>query len=73
MGDDVPPTTGTAVSLIEYGSSTGWKRVPSPNPGAQTGTDILDSVYAVSSNDVWAVGEATGPGGMRTLAMRYTG
>jgi hypothetical protein len=74
VGDDVPPATGTAVSLIEYGSATsGWKVVPSPNPGAKTGTTILDGVFAVSTDDVWAVGKYTGPTGMRTLALHYTG
>jgi hypothetical protein len=74
VGDDIPPSTGTAVSLIEYGSAAnGWKTVPSPDPGAKTGTTILDGVFAVSTHDVWAVGEYTGPGGMRTLALHYTG
>lgn len=74
VGDSVPPSTGSANSLIEYGSATGgWRIVPSPNPGAANGDTILDDVLAFGSTDVWAVGTYDGPNGMRTLIMHYTG
>jgi len=73
VGDDVPVSTENAASLIEYGSvSGGWRTVPSPDPSAN-GNNILDGIFAVSSTDVWAVGEWDGQGGMRTLIMHYTG
>jgi phosphatidylinositol-3-phosphatase len=73
VGDDVPVSTGNAASLIEYGSAAGgWRTVPSPDPSA-SGNNILDGIFAVSSTDVWAVGEWDGHGGMRTLIMHYTG
>ena len=46
--------------------------VPSPDPSS-TGNNILDGVLAFGSDDVWAVGEWDGSGGMRTLIMHYTG
>ena len=73
VGDDVPVSTGNAASLIEYGSATGgWTAVPSPDPSAN-GNNILDGIFALSSTNVWAVGEFDGHGGMRTLIMHYTG
>ena len=74
VGDDVPVATGNAASLIAYGSASGgWTTVPSPNPGAANGDTILDGILALSSTNIWAVGEYDGPGGMRTLIMHYTG
>jgi hypothetical protein len=73
VGDSVPPSTGNAQSLIEYGSATGgWRVVPSPDPSSN-GNNILDGVVAFASNNVWAVGEWDGQGGMRTLIMHYAG
>jgi hypothetical protein len=72
VGYDQPPATGNASSLIEFGSTTGgWKVVPSPNPS--TGNNILFGVLAFSSHNVWAVGTDDGNGGMRTLALHFTG
>jgi hypothetical protein len=73
VGDSVPPSTGNANSLIEYGSAGGsWTVIPSPDPSA-SGNNILDGIFALSSTNVWAVGEFDGQGGMRTLIMHYTG
>ncbi len=73
VGDSVPPSTGNANSLIEYGSDSGsWTVAPSPDPSAN-GNNMLDGVFALSSTNVWAVGEFDGQGGMRTLIMHYTG
>ncbi|MGO9078060.1 MAG: alkaline phosphatase family protein [Streptosporangiaceae bacterium] len=74
VGDDVPPSTTSAASLIEYGSAAGgWKTVQSPDPGAQNGDTILDGILALSSRNVWAVGTYDGTAGMRTLILHYTG
>ena len=73
VGHDVPVSTGNAASLIEYGSATGgWTVVASPDPSAN-GNNILDGIFALSSTNVWAVGEYDGQGGMRTLIMHYAG
>jgi hypothetical protein len=73
VGDDVPVSTGNAESLIEFGSATGgWTVVPSPDPSAN-GNNILDGIIALSSTNVWAVGEYDGQGGTRTLIMHYAG
>src|SRR5581483_688766 len=51
-------------TLTLHWDGTSWKAIPSPNPGStpecknnNTG-NVLNSVAAVSSNDVWAVGLA---------------
>ncbi len=73
VGCDLPPSTGNAASLIEYGSAAGgWKLVPSPDP-ASSGNNVLYAVRAFSPHDAWAVGTYDGTGGMRTLALHYTG
>ncbi|HEY2553068.1 MAG TPA: alkaline phosphatase family protein [Streptosporangiaceae bacterium] len=73
-GDSVPPSTGSAASLIEHGSAAGgWKAVPSPNPGAANGNTILDGLVAFSASNIWAVGTFDGKGGMRTLILHFTG
>jgi hypothetical protein len=45
-------------SLIGHWNGSAWKRVPSPNPGAE-GTS-LDGITAVSSGNIWAVGTDSG-------------
>jgi hypothetical protein len=54
-------------------SPGGWTAVPSPDPGAANGNTVLYAVQAFSPADVWAVGTYDGSGGMRTLALHYTG
>ena len=74
VGTDLPPATGNAASLIEYGSAAGgWKVVPSPDPGAPNGNTLLYGVLAFGPHDVWAVGTYDGQNGMSTLALHYTG
>ena len=73
VGNSVPTSTGNASSLIEYGSASGgWKIVPSPDPSSG-GNNILYAALAFGPHDVWAVGTYDGNGGMRTLALHYTG
>jgi hypothetical protein len=56
------PTNGTT-TLVEHYDGTGWKLVPSPNPGQQTvncpadeTANVLNAVAGTSANDIWAVG-----------------
>ena len=44
----------TYQTLIEHWNGTAWSIVPSPNGGS--GNNYLQSVAAISANDVWAVG-----------------
>jgi hypothetical protein len=46
--------------------------VPSPNPFS-SGNNVLFAALAFGPHDVWAVGMYDGNGGMRTLALHYTG
>ena len=46
---------GVARSVTQHWDGSTWSIVPSPNAG--TSTNYLYGVAAVSSNDVWAVGE----------------
>jgi hypothetical protein len=46
-------------TLIEHWNGSSWTQIPSPN-SSKTG-NILTSVAAVSTNDVWAVGNGDGP------------
>jgi hypothetical protein len=41
-------------SLIMHWTASGWAAVPSPNPG--TGVSSFSAVDAISSDDIWAVG-----------------
>jgi hypothetical protein len=61
------PEDGVPQTLIEHWNGSAWSVVPSPNVG-QTAT-ILTSVAAVSTTDVWAVGNAQG----QTLTEHWNG
>jgi hypothetical protein len=47
---------GPLATLVEHWNGSAWSVVPSPYPG--TGRNILNSVAALSPNNVWAVGLA---------------
>src|SRR5207248_2419599 len=47
-------STGNSDTLLEHWNGSSWKVVPGLSPGPYG--DILYSVAAVSSTDVWAVG-----------------
>ncbi len=49
------PLQGTSKTLIEHWDGTSWSIVPSPNIG--TYGNGLTAVTALSSSDIWAVGE----------------
>jgi len=48
-------------TLIEQWNGTTWNIVPSPDPTTR-GNSFLNGIAAVSANDIWAVGGATGVG-----------
>lgn len=63
-----------ASTLAEHWNGTTWSIVPTPNVG--NNGSRLEAVYAISKNDVWAVGEsnASGPAsGDDTLIEFYNG
>jgi hypothetical protein len=64
------PVTQT---LIEHWNGKVWKAAASPNPA--TATNTLNAVAAVSSRDIWAVGQqaSQGEGPLQTLIERWNG
>ena len=54
------PPNDTGYPLAEHWDGTSWKEVPVP--ATPTGSGELAGVSAVSSDDVWAVGDSTGLG-----------
>lgn len=75
---DYTGSNGDFRTLIEHWNGKAWAQVPSPNPGA--GSNILDSVTAVSATDMWAVGEystqTSSPGDIipnKTLVLHWNG
>lgn len=63
---------GVWQTLAMHWTGASWSVVSSPNIG--TGNNFLFAVSAAASNDVWAVGHATGLNGVeQTLAMHWTG
>jgi hypothetical protein len=49
-------SAGGGAALILHWDGSGWKRVPSPDPGSGASDDLL-GVAATAHNDAWAVGE----------------
>ena len=45
-------------TLVEHWDGTAWRIIPSPNPAGINKPNTLYGVEAISSNDVWALGEA---------------
>ncbi len=56
VGVYFPTTTALGQTLIEHWNGTAWVVVPSPNVG--NGYNSLNSVTALSTNNVWAVGQS---------------
>jgi hypothetical protein len=54
------PPNGSPSPLAEHWDGTSWTAVPVP--ATPTGGGELDGVSAVSTNDVWAVGDSSGQG-----------
>jgi hypothetical protein len=62
----IPSGARSAVALPECGS--GWSIVPSPN--TDTRRNSLSGVTALAVDDVWAVGERSAKGPVRTPVQR---
>ncbi|HLJ32215.1 MAG TPA: hypothetical protein VKU38_01120, partial [Ktedonobacteraceae bacterium] len=61
-------------SLIEHWNGTAWKIVPGANVRSGPNGDVLDAVAAVSSNNVWAVGNySTGDANFSPLIEHWNG
>lgn len=57
-------------TLIEMWNGTAWRVVPSPNLGT---FNTLYSIVALSSNNVWAVGDYSSSGPAKTLIEHWDG
>jgi hypothetical protein len=66
---DAPRTTALGDVLILHWNGVKWKRV-TPSSGT---AGVLHGVKAVTSSDVWAVGEQEEQGQIRTLIEHYDG
>ncbi len=66
-------SSGTnSLTLVEHWNGSDWSVVTSPNVGSYS--NVLNSVVAASSGDVWAVGAAANDSShSQTLAMRWNG
>lgn len=63
VGFYVDEKTRNTLTLTEHWDGTKWSIVPSPNPSTMANNAIEDSlysVYALASNNVWAVGSFDG-------------
>jgi hypothetical protein len=60
-------------TLIEHWNGSSWKQMPSPNPGGTSQNNVLLGVAAVSRTDVWAVGDYSISGTVRTLVEHWDG
>src|SRR5262245_22358653 len=58
-------------TLTLHWNGSQWKILASPNP--KSFLNALNSVTAVASNDVWAVGYTSDGGGYKTLALHWNG
>ncbi len=74
-GSAVPNTVPnpSTQTLVEHWNGVQWSAITSPSPA--TATNMLNAVAAVSSNDVWAVGQQApqGEGPQQTLIERWNG
>ncbi len=67
-----PASNGAVLTLIEHWDGVAWSVVSSPN--ANSTGNVLTSVTANSSTDIWAVGDQVAPGiEVRTLALHFDG
>ncbi len=56
VGDDSNNSTGPSQNLVEHWDGGSWSVISSPNAGP--GDNTLYGVAAISTNDVWAVGNS---------------
>ena len=64
-------TGAVSKSLIARWNGTAWKRASSPNPGSMT--NVLQGVAAVSSTNIWAVGDYSSGADGNTLVEHWNG
>lgn len=65
-------SSGSATqTLIEHWNGSGWKQVPSPDPGSRS--NVLSSVRAISATSIWAVGSFSNGGQSQTLTLHWNG
>ncbi len=67
---------GGTWTLTMHWNGTGWTQIPSPNVTGPRGvvySQELESVVAIASNNVWAVGHYRANGINRTLVQRWNG
>jgi hypothetical protein len=65
------PSAAPLPSEAEFGCAPTWNVVPTPNLGS--GHNALASIAVVSSNDVWAVGDAENGTNRKTLTEHWNG
>ena len=69
---DITVSGGATQTLTEHWNGTQWSVVSSPNPSAFR--NVLNGVTAISTNDVWAVGEFNNASGFfQTLTLHWNG
>lgn len=75
VGTYRPDPSHPLSTLVEHYDGTAWTVVPSPSPG--TGRSVLNSVTALSPNNIWAAGLACDDNGCtqnpRTLIEHWNG
>lgn len=59
-------------TLVEHWNGSAWSIVPSPNPAGAT-TSLLSGIAAISDNNIWAVGSASGKRNSSTLIEHWNG
>jgi len=62
---------GGSQTLVEQWNGTTWNVIPSPNSASQNNN--LTGVAAVTSNDIWAVGNSNNNNGSQTLIEQWNG
>src|SRR5439155_14222441 len=64
------PSVQGGRTLIEHWTGSSWRIVPSPNVGQES---FLNSIDAISANDVWAVGSTVGRSSAKPLTLHWNG
>ncbi len=71
VGSFAPQGFSPSQTLIEHWNGTSWSIVASPSPGTQL--NGLNGVTAVSTSDIWAVGQFNNGTGQQTLIEHWNG
>jgi hypothetical protein len=75
VGEYFSSTTNGYRTLVDHWNGTSWKQVVSPSPNPGEGDNDLQAVTALSSSDVWAVGDSFSLGAKAdvTLILHWNG